>query len=130
MPARQALRKASLLAMLALTAASALAQPAASPQGACTPETCNLQDFEAARAVTETLYGDVLTALAAHERPALRSDQNQWRRAARQHCNRLAPLRGEAGAPGNNRHHACMIQQHMERRQALRHWLMNGYIVD
>ena len=49
---------------------------------------------------------------------------------ARQHCNRLAPLRGEAGAPGNNRHHACMIQQHMERRQALRHWLMNGYIVD
>jgi hypothetical protein len=23
-----------------------------------------------------------------------------------------------------------MIQQHMERRQALRHWLMNGYIVD
>lgn len=130
MPARQALRKASLLAMLALTAASALAQPAASPQGACMPETCTLQDFEAARAVTETLYGDVLTALAAHERPALRSDQNQWRRAARQHCNRLAPLRGEAGAPGNSRHHACMIQQHMERRQALRHWLMNGYIVD
>lgn len=130
MPARQALRKASLLAMLALTAASALAQPAASPQGACTPETCTLQDFEAARAVTETLYGDVLTALAAHERPALRSDQNQWRGQARQHCQRQAPLRGAATAPENSAHHACMIEQYLLRRQALHHWLMNGYIVD
>ena len=98
---------AAIAASLALMATGALAQ--SGPPARCTPETCALQDFEAARAEIETLYGDVLTALSAHERPALRNDQNQWRRNARQHCHRQAPLQGDANAPGNSRHHACMI---------------------
>ncbi len=74
---------------------------------------------------TETLYGDVLLILSAHERPDLRADQAQWRRSARQHCQRQAPLRGDAAAPGNSAHHACMIAQHQARRRVLRQdWLM------
>lgn len=123
-----ALLAAALLAGATLAAAQAPGGRNSAP--ACTAQTCTVQDYEAARQVTETLYGDVLTALSEHERPALRSDQNQWRGQARQHCQRQAPLRGAATAPENSAHHACMIEQYLLRRQALHHWLMNGYIVD
>ncbi|MDO5290418.1 MAG: lysozyme inhibitor LprI family protein [Pseudomonadota bacterium] len=93
---------------------------------ACTPQTCTLQDFEAVRDETETLYGDVLLILSAHERPDLRADQAQWRRSARQHCQQQAPLRGDAAAPGNSAHHACMIAQYQARRRALRQDWLHG----
>ena len=61
MPARQALRKASLLALLALTAASALAQPAASPQGACTPETDGVVRLLPPEKISKTLKAGAFT---------------------------------------------------------------------
>ncbi|WP_158291778.1 lysozyme inhibitor LprI family protein [Lampropedia puyangensis] len=96
----------------------------------CTAQTCTLQDFEAVRDATEVMYGDVLLVLSAHERPALRSNQNEWRRAARAHCNQTAPAGADLQATNASAHHACMIAQDMQRRQQIRHWLMNGYSVD
>ncbi|MDO5088143.1 MAG: lysozyme inhibitor LprI family protein [Comamonadaceae bacterium] len=122
---------AAALALSGAAASLAQAQPLApSASPACTAghsAACTLQDFEAVRDATETLYGDVLLVLSAHERPALRADQAQWRRQARQHCQQQAPLRGDMAAPGNSAHHACMVSQHLERRRVLRqHWLMGG----
>ncbi|WP_343293393.1 lysozyme inhibitor LprI family protein [Vandammella animalimorsus] len=124
------------IAALALSAAAPQAQAQAQAQAlapaspACTAATCTLQDFEAVRDTTETLYGDVLLVLSAHERPALRGNQNEWRRTARQHCQQAAPAGPDLHAPAASAHHACMIEQHALRRQALRHWLMHGYSVE
>lgn len=125
------------IAALALSAAApqAQAQALAPASPACTAATytattCTLQDFEAVRDATETLYGDVLLVLSAHERPALRGNQNEWRRTARQHCQQAAPAGPDLHAPAASAHHACMIEQHALRRQALRHWLMHGYSVE
>lgn len=130
---RPGLRRRCATAVLGAAAAlpaAAWAQAGGSgaqPSPACTPHTCTLQDFEAVRDELETLYGDVLLILSAHERPGLRADQAQWRRSARQHCQQQAPLRGDAAAPGNSAHHACMIAQHQARRRVLRQdWLMQG----
>ena len=110
----------ALLAAPCLALAQAGTASAAQP---CTPDACTLQDFENTRQAVETLYGDVLTALDAQERPALREEQNQWRRSARQHCNQQAPLR----EPASSAHYACMNKQYLERRKALHHWLMHGH---
>ncbi|PAT43051.1 lysozyme inhibitor LprI family protein [Vandammella animalimorsus] len=121
------------IAALALSAAAPLAQAqalATTASPACTAATCTLQDFEAVRDATETLYGDVLLVLSAHERPTLRGNQNEWRRTARQHCQQAAPAGPDLHAPAASAHHACMIEQHALRRQALRHWLMHGYSVE
>lgn len=120
------------IAALALSAAAPLthAQALAPASPACTAATCTLQDFEAVRDATETLYGDVLLVLSAHERPALRGNQNEWRRTARQHCQQAAPTGSDLHALAASAHHACMIEQHALRRQALRHWLMHGYSVE
>ncbi|RMX08998.1 DUF1311 domain-containing protein [Allofranklinella schreckenbergeri] len=122
----------SAIAALALSAAApqAQAQALAPATPACTATTCTLQDFEAVRDATETLYGDVLLVLSAHERPTLRGNQNEWRRTARQHCQQAAPAGPDLHAPAASAHHACMIEQHALRRQALRHWLMHGYSVE
>lgn len=122
-----------VLAAAVLSSAAAWPAWAQTPAAAatCTPQRCTLQDLEAVQADTETLYGDVLLVLSAHERPALRSDQAQWRRQARQHCQQQAPLRGDVAAPAASAHHACMVAQHLARRRVLRQdWLMNGYRVD
>lgn len=102
----------------------------ASSQAGCTAQTCTLQDFEAVRDETETLYGDVLLILSAHERPNLRSNQSEWRRSARHQCNRTAPAGTDLHAPTSSAHHACMIGHYQARRKELRHWLMHGYTVD
>ena len=116
---------------LTLCLGSAHAQQGMAPNSlGCTTETCSLQDFDAVRDATETLYGDILLVLSAHERPRLRSNQNEWRRTARAQCNRAAPAGANLNAPQASRHHACMIEQHLQRQQELRRWLMNGYTVE
>lgn len=131
-PFRPVTAALAALALGAAAAPQAQAQPLASAPAspACTAATCTLQDFEAVRDATETLYGDVLLVLSAHERPTLRNDQNEWRRTARQHCQQAAPAGPDLHAPAASAHHACMIEQHALRRQALRQWLMHGYSVE
>ncbi|MFV0679102.1 lysozyme inhibitor LprI family protein [Ottowia sp.] len=120
-----------LTALFALGTNAVYAQPdiPANSLG-CTTENCSLQDFEAVRDATETLYGDILLILSAHERPALRSNQNEWRRTARAQCNQAAPAGANLNASQASPHHACMIEQDLRRHKELRRWLMDGYTVE
>ncbi|WP_168797358.1 lysozyme inhibitor LprI family protein [Lampropedia aestuarii] len=122
--------KAILCALTGVLAGAVLQAQTAPAVPACDASNCTLQDFEAMRETTETLYGDVLLILSAHERPALRSNQQNWRRVARAHCNQVAPAGGALEASSASAHHACMIEQEQERRLQIRQWLMHGYSVD
>lgn len=123
--------KAIHCALTALLAGSMLQlQAQTTKPPACDASNCTLQDFESMRESTETLYGDVLLILSAHERPALRNNQQNWRRVARAHCNQVAPVGGALEASSASAHHACMIEQEHERRLQIRQWLMHGYSVD
>lgn len=126
--ARQLLR--GLPACALAVAAAAHAQTTLATEPPCTPQTCTLQHFGSVRADTEALYGDVLQALSAHERPALRDDQASWRRHARRHCRQQAPVGARPDAPQASGHHFCMIEQDMQRRAQLRRWLMQGYTTE
>lgn len=98
----------------------------------CDTEPCLVQRHEAVRAEVEQLYADIALILAAHERPALRNDQAQWRTRSRELCQKQARDAGVASASSayDSQFYTCQIQQGFERRQQLRHWLMNGYRVE
>ena len=61
---------------------------------------CAVQRFQQADSAQNILYGDVMRALSAHERPALRKDQSAWSRQRTSTCKarhagdegRLSPL--------------------------------------
>jgi len=86
---------------------------------------CAVQDFQAADTANTILYGDVMRALSAHERPALRRDQSAWGRARIQQC-KAAHARDEALSDWPARYHQCLRQATDARRSALMHWLQQG----
>lgn len=112
-----------------LLAGSALAQAGAAcdTQSADTASTnaCAVQRFQQADTAQNILYGDVMRALSAHERPALRKDQSAWSRQRSQHCKaQHADAEGHPDWP--QRLHDCLTQLTEQRRQALMHWLHEG----
>ncbi len=123
----------AILAVGLLLAGSALAQAGAAcdPQSADTASTnaCAVQRFQQADTAQNILYGDVMRALSAHERPALRKDQSAWNRARTSQCKSLhAADEGRADWP--QRLHDCLTQATEQRRQALMHWLHEGRAPD
>ena len=58
---------------------------------------CAVQDFQAADTTISILYGDVMRALSAHERPDLRQDQSAWQRNRVAQCK--AAQRAAEGRP-------------------------------
>lgn len=86
---------------------------------------CAVQDFQAVDTTNTILYGDVMRALSAHERPALRRDQSAWSRERIQGC-KAAHAREEALADWPARYHHCLRQATEARRAALMHWLQHG----
>ncbi len=86
---------------------------------------CAVLDFQAADTAGTILYGDVMRALSAHERPALRRDQSAWRRERIQGC-KSAHARDEALDDWPARYHHCLQQATEARRAALMHWLQHG----
>ncbi|MCD2511797.1 lysozyme inhibitor LprI family protein [Comamonas endophytica] len=86
---------------------------------------CAVQDFQAADTANTILYGDVMRALSAHERPALRRDQSAWSRQRTQGC-KAAHARDEALEDWPARLHHCLRQATEARRAALLHWLQHG----
>ena len=85
---------------------------------------CAVLDFQAADTANTILYGDVMRALSAHERPALRRDQSAWSRERIQRC-KAAHARDEALSDWPARYHHCLQQATEARRAALMHWLQN-----
>jgi len=86
---------------------------------------CAVLDFQAADTANTILYGDVMRALSAHERPALRKDQTAWARQRITAC-KTAHASEEALADWPARYHHCLQQATEARRAPLMHWLQNG----
>lgn len=86
---------------------------------------CAVQDFQAADTANTILYGDVMRALSAQERPAMRRDQSAWGRERIQGC-KAAHARDEALSDWPARYHHCLRHATEARRAALMHWLQHG----
>lgn len=116
---------AAACALLATTQAQAQAGAACRP-GGTVDETnaCAVQRYQEADTAIQILYGDVMRALSAHERPALRQDHAAWQRTRAAQCKqaqRAAESRPECrGVPRLPDVHT------QARRDALMHWLHHG----
>lgn len=116
-----------------LQAPTALAQAGA----VCLPDSqqtesqnaCAVQRFQQADTAQNILYADVMRALSAHERPALRKDQSAWSRSRTSQC-KAQHATDEARADWPLRYHNCLTQVTEQRRQALMHWLHEGRAPD
>ena len=122
--------RAAALALVLLclvdTAARAQAGGACRP-GGTVDETnaCAVRDYQGADSALQVLYGDVMRALSAHERPALRQDHAAWQRARITRC-KEAQRAQEARPEWPRLYHECLAAQTQARRPALLHWLHHG----
>ena len=86
---------------------------------------CAVRAWQHADADLQILYGDVMRALSAHERPDLRQDQAAWQRARTAHC-KAAQRAAEAQPEWPRLYHECLTAQTRSRRAGLMHWLQHG----
>lgn len=86
---------------------------------------CAIQRFQAADTAQNILYSDVMRALSAHERPALRKDQTLWIRLRTSMC-KAQHAQDETLPDWPQRLHDCLTTKTQQRRQALMHWLNEG----
>lgn len=125
---RPALRTAALAALLcgvAVAGPCAWAQAgAACRPGGTVEETnaCAVRDYQAADTAIAVLYGDVMRALAAHERPQLRQEHSAWQRERVQRC-KQATRATEQRPEGPRLYHECLTAETQARRQGLMRWL-------
>ena len=117
--------------LLGTGAALAQAGAACDPQStdAASTNACAVQRFQRTDTAQNILYADVMRALSAHERPALRKDQTAWSRARTSRC-KTQHAADEARADWPQRLHDCLTQVTEQRRQALMHWLHEGRAPD
>lgn len=117
---------ASLSALVVSPRAMAQAG-AACKAGGTVDETnaCAVQAFQEADTALNILYGDVMRALSAHERPQLRSDQSAWSRSRVTHC-KAKHRADEPRGDWNALYHQCLVAQIGQRRGVLMHWLHHG----
>ncbi|WP_370552204.1 MULTISPECIES: lysozyme inhibitor LprI family protein [Comamonas] len=119
--------------LAALLIAASLSQHALAQAGAdCVPggttaqtNACAIKDFQQADTDHQILYGDVMRALSAHERPALRKEQGEWSRHRITHC-KQATKAFEAQPDWPSRYHGCLVQQITARDAVLKRWLHQG----
>lgn len=113
--------------------AASLSQHALAQAGAdCVPggttaqtNACAIKDFQQADTDHQILYGDVMRALSAHERPILRKEQGEWSRHRVTHC-KQATKAFEAQPDWPSRYHGCLVQQITARDAVLKRWLHQG----
>lgn len=119
--------------LAALLIAASLSQHALAQAGAdCVPggttaqtNACAIKDFQQADTDHQILYGDVMRALSAHERPALRKEQGEWSRHRITQC-KQATKAFEAQPDWPSRYHGCLVQQITARDAVLKRWLHLG----
>ncbi|MCO8248578.1 DUF1311 domain-containing protein [Comamonas thiooxydans] len=119
--------------LAALLIAASLSQHALAQAGAdCVPggttaqtNACAIKDFQQADTDHQILYGDVMRALSAHERPALRKEQGEWSRHRITQC-KQATKACEAQPDWPSRYHSCLVQQIAARDAVLKRWLHQG----
>ncbi|WP_353364523.1 lysozyme inhibitor LprI family protein [Acidovorax sp. FG27] len=108
-----------------LCAAHAHAQAGAACQaGGTVAETnaCAVQAWQQADTAIAILYGDVMRALSAHERPQLRQEQSAWQRERVTRC-KQATRGAEAQPEGPRLYHECLTAETEARRRGLMRWL-------
>ena len=83
---------------------------------------CAVQDFQAADTTISILYGDVMRALSAHERPQLRQEQTAWQRERTTRC-KQAQRSNESQPQWPRLYHECLAADTQARRKGLMRWL-------
>ena len=125
--------RVALLAAGCMLAGSAWAQAGArcEPQSSDVTSTnaCAIQRFQHVDTAQNILYADVMRALSAHERPALRKDQSAWGRQRSSQC-KIQHAADEDRADWPQRYHDCLTAATEQRRSALMHWLHAGRAPD
>jgi len=125
-PQRSALvvRATGALAFL-LGSAGAHAQAGA----ACKPDgtvaetnACAVQTYQKTDTEISILYGDVMRALSAHERPQLRQEQTAWQRERIMLCKQSTQAT-ESSPEWPRLYHACLTAETEARRKGLMRWL-------
>lgn len=86
---------------------------------------CAIKAFQEADTDNQILYGDVMRAQSAHERPALRRNQNEWTRQRVQQCKK-SQTAFEAQPDWPRRYHECLVQQIKARNTVIKQWLHQG----
>jgi uncharacterized protein YecT (DUF1311 family) len=125
---RPALLALFFAASAALAPQTVLAQAgAACVSGGSTEQTnaCAVQAFQQADTDNNILYGDVMRILSAHERPALRRDQNEWIRQRAATCKKQQAAH-EAQPDWPRRYHECLVAEIGKRKKELMVWLHEG----
>ena len=120
---------AIILGLALLAPVAALAQAGA----ACVPDSpapehvnaCAVQRFQTIDSEHNILYGDVMRALSAEERPLLRKEQSAWIRQRNSTC-KARHAADEERADWPRRLHDCLSELTQARRQDLMHWLHHG----
>jgi len=106
-----------------MSQAHAQAGAACNPAGTV-PENnaCAVQAFQAADTEIAILYGDVMRALSAHERPQLRQEHSAWLRERTTRCKQST--RSAESEPAWPRvYHECLIAETQARRKGVMRWL-------
>ena len=112
-----------LLCATAWAQAGAACDPASTD--VASTNACAVQRFQHTDSAHNILYSDVMRALSAHERPALRKDQTQWSRQRTSTC-KTQHAHEEALPAWPQHYHDCLTTVTEQRRAALLHWLQHG----
>ncbi len=113
----------AITALLCSTGVQAQAGAACQPGGTVAEtNACAVQAYQQADTAIAILYGDVMRALAAHERPQLRQEQSAWQRERITRC-KQATRGSEAQPEGPRLYHECLTAETVARRQGLMRWL-------
>ena len=83
---------------------------------------CAVQAFQGADTEIAVLYGDVMRALSAHERPQLRQEHTAWQRERTTRC-KQAQRSNESQPQWPRLYHECLTAETQARRKGLMRWL-------
>lgn len=118
-----ALSASAVCALLASPVAHAQAGAACNAYGTVgETNACAVQAFQVADAQTAILYGDVMRALSAHERPQLRQEHTAWQRERTTRC-KQAQRSNESQPQWPRLYHECLTTETEARRKSLMRWL-------
>ncbi|CAN7151545.1 uncharacterized protein YecT (DUF1311 family) [Acidovorax sp. 94] len=83
---------------------------------------CAVKAYQVADTQIAILYGDVMRALSAHERPQLRQEHTNWQRDRITRC-KQATRASESEPEWPRLYHDCLTAETENRRRGLMRWL-------
>ena len=83
---------------------------------------CAVKAYQVADTQIAILYGDVMRALSAHERPQLRQEHTAWQRERTTRC-KQAQRSNESQPQWPRLYHECLTAETQARRKGLMRWL-------